>query len=156
MNSRKDKKEGMVVAAICNGTVLDHISPSKLFKVAALLHLEEISSPITIGNNLESSYIGSKGIIKIADRFFSDDEINRIALIAPNVHLNIIKNYEVAEKRKVELPQEIVGIVRCSNPKCITNHEPMQTIFTTEGAEAELIRCHYCGRKIMRENIELK
>lgn len=157
MTSQKQyNKEGMVVVAICNGTVLDHIPPSKLFKVADLLQLQKISTPITIGNNLESSNMGTKGIIKVADKYFTDEEISRVALIAPNASLNIIKDYEVVEKHKVSLPDRVEGIIRCSNPKCITNHETMATLFAVEDKERELYRCHYCGRKVLGENIELQ
>ena len=149
----------MPVASICNGTVIDHIPSDKLFKVAALLHLDTMESPITIGNNFPSKVLGRKGIIKIADHFFDGDIVNRIALIAPNVHLNVIRDYKVVEKKSVELPSEIVGIVRCSNPKCITNAEPMQTRFhvsTEEDSDQKcLLECHYCGRKTRAEEVEL-
>ena len=92
----------MPVASICNGTVIDHIPSDKLFKVAALLHLDTMESPITIGNNFPSKVLGRKGIIKIADHFFDEDVVNRIALIAPNVHLNVIRDYKVVEKKSVE------------------------------------------------------
>ena len=89
------------------------------------LGLEQMNNNITIGFNLKSKKLGTKGIIKIADKFFCDDEINRIAVVAPNVKLNIIRDYEVVEKREVKLPDELRGIVKCANPKCITNNEPM-------------------------------
>lgn len=155
-NPTKQNFETMPVATICNGTVIDHIPSSKLFKVASLLHLEEASQPITIGNNFHSKLLGRKGIIKISDQFVSDDILNRIALVAPNVHLNIIRNYKVVEKRCVQLPEEIVGIVRCTNPKCITNYEPMATRFRSSSHNEEsTIVCSYCGRKIKSEQIEL-
>jgi aspartate carbamoyltransferase regulatory subunit len=118
-------RKALQVAALENGTAIDHIPPQALFKVVSLLQLQQLNNRITIGNNLRSSKIGKKGIIKVADKFFEEDEINRIALVAPNVTLNIIKNYEVIEKKKVILPNEIIGIVKCNNPKCITNNEPM-------------------------------
>ncbi|MBB6275563.1 aspartate carbamoyltransferase regulatory subunit [Porphyromonas circumdentaria] len=152
----KQNFETMPVATICNGTVIDHIPSSKLFKVASLLHLETAAQPITIGNNFPSKLLGRKGIIKISDQFVSDDILNRIALIAPNVHLNIIRNYQVVEKKCVQLPEEIIGIVRCPNPKCITNHEPMATRFRSNSNQEETtIACSYCGRKIKSEQIEL-
>ena len=123
-----DKKE-LQVAALENGTVIDHIPSEKLFTVVSLLGLEHMNNNITIGFNLNSKKLGKKGIIKIADKFFCDDEINRIAVVAPNVKLNIIRNYEVVEKREVKLPDELRGIVKCANPKCITNNEPMPTRF---------------------------
>lgn len=152
----KNNSETMPVAAICNGTVIDHIPSSKLFKVASILHLNEVDTPITIGNNFASNLLGSKGIIKIADKFISDDILNRIALIAPNVHLNIIRDYKVVEKRCVQLPKEVVGLVRCTNAKCITNNEPMITRFHSIHNEEEgTIACAYCGRKVKGEQIEL-
>ncbi|WP_314941772.1 aspartate carbamoyltransferase regulatory subunit [Porphyromonas endodontalis] len=147
----------MPVASICNGTVIDHIPSDKLFKVAALLHLDTMESPITIGNNFPSKVLGRKGIIKIADHFFDGDIVNRIALIAPNVHLNVIRDYKVVEKKSVELPSEIVGIVRCSNPKCITNNEPMPTRFLAlQGHEKGVIQCAYCGRKVVGTEVDLQ
>lgn len=145
----------MLVASICNGTVIDHIPTSKLFKVVSLLGIDEIDTPVTIGNNFESRFCGHKGIIKIADRFFSPEEINKIAIIAPHVHLNIIREYEVVEKYEVSLPEQVEGIVKCSNPKCITNHEEMITRFSVVDAEKGEIQCRYCARRIKNEQIEL-
>ena len=107
-----NEKKELQVAALKNGTVIDHIPSEKLFTVVSLLGLEHMSNNITIGFNLESKKLGKKGIIKIADKFFTDDEINRIAVVAPNVKLNIIRNYEVAEKRELILPDELLGIVK--------------------------------------------
>ena len=149
-----EKKE-LQVAALENGTVIDHIPSEKLFTVVSLLGLQEMSNNITIGFNLASKKLGTKGIIKVADRFFSDDEINRIAVVAPNVKLNIIRNYEVVEKREVVLPDELRGIVKCANPKCITNNEPMPTRFHVIDKEHCVIRCHYCEKEQYREQIEV-
>lgn len=150
-----EKKE-LQVAALENGTAIDHIPPTQLFKVASLLELEEINNTITIANNLQSKKMGSKGMIKIADKFFEEDEINRIALIAPNVILNIIRDYEVVEKKPVVLPDEITGLVKCNNPKCITNNEPMATRFIVINKEKGTIKCRYCERKINKEEIVIK
>ena len=149
-----DKKE-LQVAALENGTVIDHIPSEKLFTVVSLLGLEHMSNNITIGFNLESKKLGKKGIIKIADKFFTDDEINRIAVVAPNVKLNIIRNYEVAEKRELVLPDELIGIVKCANPKCITNNEPMPTRFHVIDKEKCIIKCHYCEKEQERKDITL-
>ena len=149
-----EKKE-LQVAALENGTVIDHIPSEKLFTVVSLLGLQEMSNNITIGFNLASKKLGKKGIIKVADRFFSDEEINRIAVVAPNVKLNIIRNYEVVEKREVILPDELCGIVKCANPKCITNNEPMPTRFHVIDKEHCVIRCHYCEKEQYREQIEV-
>lgn len=146
----------MQVAALENGSAIDHIPPTELFKVARLLGLEYMNNTITIGNNFQSKKMGCKGVIKIADKFFEEDEINRIALVAPNVVLNVIRDYEVVEKKTVTLPDELVGLVKCNNPKCITNNEPMPSRFEVIDKENGTIKCHYCERKINKEDIIIK
>jgi aspartate carbamoyltransferase regulatory subunit len=151
-----NKKKELQVAALENGTAIDHIPPEQLFKVAQLIGLNTMNNRITFGNNLESKKMGRKGMIKIADKFFEEDEINRIALIAPNVVLNIIRDYEVVEKKRVCLPEELTDIVKCNNPKCITNNEPMKTRFSVIDKSAGTVKCRYCERKINKEAIIIK
>ena len=151
-----EKKRELQVAALENGTAIDHIPPSQLFKVAKLLGLENMDNTITIGNNFQSKKMGCKGVIKISNKFFEEDEINRIALIAPKVILNIIRDYEVVEKKTVTLPDELVGLVKCNNPKCITNNKPMPSRFEVIDKEKGTIKCRYCERKINKEDIIIK
>ena len=150
-----NEKKELQVAALENGTVIDHIPCDKLFTVVSLLGLKHMHNNITIGFNLNSKKLGTKGIIKIADKFFCDDEINRIAVVAPNAKLNIIRNYAVVEKREISLPNELAGIVKCSNPKCITNNEPMPTRVHVVDKDRCILRCHYCEKEQTRENIEI-
>ena len=150
-----DIKKEFPVAALENGTVIDHIPSDQLFKVVALLRLDAVTSRVTIGNNLDSKRMGKKGIIKIADKFFEENEINRISLIAPTVKLNIIRNYEVVEKKMVTLPDELTNIVKCANPNCITNNEPMGTRFYITDKKNITIKCRYCERVAEKEDIEL-
>lgn len=150
-----EKKQELQVAALRNGTVIDHIPSDKLFTVVTLLGLEHMSNNITIGFNLESKKLGTKGIIKIADKFFDDDEINRISVVAPHVKLNIIRDYEVVEKREVYMPDELKGIVKCANPKCITNNEPMATVFHVINKDNCIIKCHYCEKEQDRQDITI-
>ena len=147
----KNKKE-MLVAAIEHGTVIDHIPAAKTYQVANLLGLFNTTSPVTIGINYPSKKVGNKGIIKVTDRFFTDDEISRLSVVAPNVILNIIRDYEVVEKKTVETPSEIRGIVKCNNPKCITNNEPMATHFHVADG---VLTCHYCEREQDINKVEL-
>ncbi len=149
-------RKELQVAALENGTAIDHIPSEQVFKVVSLLQLQKLNNRITIGNNLKSSKMGAKGIIKVADKFFREDEINRIAVVAPSVNLNIIRNYEVVEKKKVTLPDTIIDIVKCSNPKCITNNEPMHTKFYVVDKQKVELQCHYCEIKIKKEDIVLK
>ena len=151
-----EKKRELQVAALENGTAIDNIPPSQFFKVAKLLGLENMDNTITIGNNFQSKKMGCKGVIKISNKFFEEDEINRIALIAPKVILNIIRDYEVVEKKTVTLPDELVGLVKCNNPKCITNNEPMPSRFEVIDKEKGTIKCRYCERKINKEDIIIK
>ena len=140
-------KKERLVASIENGTVIDHIPSEKTYEVANLLRLQDLKAIVTIGYNYISKKMGHKGIIKIENKFFADEEISRLSVVAPNVVLNVIKNYEVVEKKTVETPDELRGIVRCNNPKCITNNEPMQTIFHVTDKEQGIIRCHYCDKE---------
>jgi aspartate carbamoyltransferase regulatory subunit len=148
-------RKELQVAALENGTAIDHIPSNAVFKVVSLLKLQNLNNRITIGNNLKSNKMGSKGIIKVSDKFFHENELNRIALVAPNVNLNIIKNFEVVEKKKVVLPDEIIEIVKCNNPKCISNNEPMKTRFHVTDKEKVELKCHYCEIKIKKEEVEL-
>ena len=142
-----NKKE-LAVAALKAGTVIDRIPSNALFKAVKLLGIENLDRNVTIGNNLDSRKIGTKGIIKIADTVFPETVLNRIALIAPTAVVNTIENFEVTDKRQVELPETITGIVRCDNPKCITNNEPMETKFHVVGHDPVVIRCHYCNHTV--------
>lgn len=154
--ANKTIKKELQVAALCNGTAIDHIPSDLLFKVVKLLRLETFDNRITIGNNFESSKMKSKGIIKIADYFFIENDINKLAVIAPNIILNIIKDYEVVEKKRLLLPDVIKDVVKCINPKCITNNEPMSTRFEVIDKNCVELRCHYCDTKITEDQIELK
>ncbi|MBQ8593078.1 MAG: aspartate carbamoyltransferase regulatory subunit [Bacteroidaceae bacterium] len=149
-----EKKE-LQVAALENGTVIDHIPAEKLFTVVSLLGVSEMDTPITIGFNLGSKKLGKKGIIKVADRFFTDEEISRLSVVAPNVKLNIIRNYQVVEKKQVNVPDEMRGIVKCANPKCITNNEPMDTLFHVVDKQEGKMRCHYCEKEQSIEHAKL-
>ena len=144
-----------LVAAIENGTVTDHIPAEKPYKVAQLLGLYQLTTPVTIGFNYPSKKIGKKGIIKVTDRFFTDEEISRLSVVTPNVVLSIIRNYEVVEKKKVETPDVLRGIIHCNNPKCITNNEPMQTYFRVVNKQMGTVRCHYCDKEQDIKTVEL-
>lgn len=136
----------LIVTAIEEGTVIDHIPAGSLFKVINILGLNALDNQMTFGTNLRSGRMGRKAIVKVAGKFFQPEEINRIALVAPHASLNIIKGYEVVEKQDVSLPKELVGIVRCVNPKCITNHDDVTPRFEVLHGDPVTLRCHYCER----------
>ena len=150
----KEPKQ-MSVSAIENGTVIDHVPARNLFKVIQILGLDKIDNQITFGTNLESKKLGRKAIIKISGLFFQDEDINRIALVAPDAKLNIIRDYEVVEKKVVEVPDIIIGIAKCMNPKCITNFEPVITRFKVVSKKDVSLKCHYCEKITNQENLEI-
>ena len=150
----KEKKQ-LVVSAIKDGTVIDHIPAKSLFKVIHILGLDHHNNMITFGTNLESQKLGIKAIIKVSDKFFKNDEINKIALIAPHANLNIIRNYEVVEKKVVEIPKEITGIVKCFNPKCITNHENITPSFEVIATSPISLKCKYCEKFTTGEQMKI-
>ena len=150
-----NKKTERLVADIENGTVIDHIPARKTYQVAPLLVLLDTPDLTTIGNNYASEKVGKKGIIKVSDKFFTDEEISRLSVVAPKVVLNIIHDYEVVEKKTVDTPDELCGIVKCNNPVCITNNEPMKTIFHVVDKDRGICKCHYCDMEQDMSKVKL-
>ena len=148
-------KRELNVSALKNGTVIDHIPADRLFDVLNILKLQKVTSMITFGTNLDSNQLGKKGIIKIAEVYFDEHDLSKIALIAPNAKLNIIKDYRVVEKYNVQLPDEIAGFVKCFNPRCVTNHENIPTRFIVMGEERLKLLCYYCEKVTTEEHIEI-
>ena len=148
-------KAELAVAALRDGTVIDHIPSDVLFKAVKILGIERLKTAVTIGNNLDSKKLGNKGIIKVADVFFPETTLNRIALIAPSAVVNIIRDYEVVEKFPVTLPDNIIGLVKCGNPKRITNNEPMRTRFHVIDREDVTIACHYCSHTVKSTDAQI-
>ena len=151
----ENNKQALQVSALCNGTVIDHIPADKLFAVVNLLEISTMSNNVTRGFNLESKKLGKKGLIKISDRFFTDDEIDKISVVAPNIVLNTIRDYNVVEKREVKMPDEIHNIIKCNNLNCITNNEPMETHFYVADRETHTLKCRYCEKEVSLDDITL-
>ncbi len=148
----------MEVRAIENGTVIDHIPPAALFKIITIMGLDrDTEHRMTIGTNLESKRMGMKAIIKINDRYCEPHEIDRIALFAPDARVNTIRNFEVVEKRRVDVPERIEGFVKCANPMCVTNHQPVETAFDVVNKDGGIgLRCRYCEKLTSQKRMELK
>ncbi len=145
------------VAALRNGTVIDHIPTEKLFQVFTILNLHHSPNTITFGNNLESKRMGKKGIIKISEQLFADNEINKISLIVPNAKINRIKEYEVVEKYTLNLPTQVTDVATCPNPSCITNHQPIATKFYVLNDDHKInLKCHYCEKEAKLEEVKIK
>jgi aspartate carbamoyltransferase regulatory subunit len=146
-------KKKLVVSAIENGTVIDHIPADKLFQVVRALNLTECETQILMGNNLVSEKLGKKGIIKCQDKFFERNEINKIALITSIATLIVIRDYNVVEKIFIDTPDTIEGMVKCFNPKCITNNEAVTTKFNVIDKEDIKLQCHYCQKITKKDTL---
>lgn len=148
-------KKELQVSAIENGTVIDHIPADRLFDVINVLGISKIENAMTFGTNLHSGKLGKKAIVKIWDKFLEDEEVNKLALVAPSAKINIIRDYDVAEKKKVNIPTRVEGIVKCMNPKCITNQEYVKTKFTVVNDSPIVLKCHYCEKLTDQNHIQV-
>lgn len=143
----QNSKKELVVSAIENGTVIDHIPASEVYKVVKILNLDMYEDEVLIGTNLSSKKYGKKGIIKVKNKFFEETEVNKVALIAPNATMIVIKDYEVVEKKNLEIPDTVRRIVKCINPNCITNIEDnIETNFKVVEKSPLELQCHYCEK----------
>ena len=146
------------VTAINNGTVIDHVPAGSALAVIRMLGIsEDRASPISLVMNVPSSKFGRKDIIKVEDRELTQDELDRLALIAPKASVAIIRSYSVAEKREVSIGSELVNIARCTFSNCITINprEPQDHRLKVVKADPLELRCRYCGRpQEMEELIE--
>jgi len=145
-------KKELKISAIKNGTVIDHISPKKALEVVRILDLEDSTHPLTLAINVQSRHMKKKDVVKIENRELSESEVNEIALVAPKSTISIIKDYEVVEKRKIELPDVIQGILSCMNPNCISKREGVSK-FLVEKRSPTVLRCYYCERLLEEDDI---
>jgi aspartate carbamoyltransferase regulatory subunit len=144
------------IPAIKDGSVIDHIPSRDTFRIIRILDPQEFTHPITVTLNLESKKIGKKGVIKIDNRFLTKKEVNKIAILAPSATVSIIKNYKIKEKIAVKIPKELVGIINCSNPMCVTNREKVDTKFKVIRDDPLEVKCLYCERVYGKDELEIK
>ena len=136
----------MNIDSIQNGFVIDHIPAGKGMTLYELLGLDELNCSIALIKNVGSEKMGKKDIIKIDAAI--DINFDIIGFIAPEVTVNIIKDGEIIEKKSMELPPMLTGVIRCKNPRCITTTE--QEIvhkFKLTDKENRVYRCIYCETK---------
>lgn len=150
----KEEPKGLKVKPINNGTVIDHIAGGQALNVLKILGISGTTdATLSVVMNVDSRKLGKKDIVKVEDRELLEEEVNRIALIAPAASINIIRDCKIIAKRKVDLPDEIVGVVRCQNPSCISNTaEPIQSRMLVKTKNPVLLRCLYCEQPLT-ENI---
>jgi len=143
------------VYAIKNGTVIDHIPEGKGIEIIDLLNLKKWKKTVTLGIGFNSKRYKRKDVVKVENKELTPEEVNKIAIIAPTATLNIIRDFKLVKKAKLELPDVITGIIKCANPACITNNEPVKTKFSREPGKKLRIQCNYCERYFDEEDISL-
>ena len=151
------KKTELKIRAIENGTVIDHITANKALHILKILGLPDSETTnVTVAMNVTSGEIERKDIVKIENRELDHEELNQIALIAPKATINIIRDFKPVKKDKIILPDKITSIIKCTNPKCITNYEsePITPIFNVVQENPPVVRCHYCEKLIKTEDID--
>lgn len=146
-------KHELKVKPIENGTVIDHIPANKALQVLKILGLPKEGTNVTLAMNVHSK-LGFKDIVKFENRELEHDEIDKISLIAPNATINIIRDYEIVSKNQVRLVEQLDGIVKCTNPKCISNtSEPLESKFYLVESDPITLRCHYCERLVQADEV---
>jgi len=135
------------VDAIHKGIVLDHIQAGRGLKIFRELKLEETGYPVALLMNVPSTKLGRKDMIKVSGAL--DLDLAALGLLDPNITVNFIEDGAVKKKVKVGLPERVVNLLRCKNPRCITSTEPsLQSIFTLLHQETKEYRCFYCGERL--------
>jgi aspartate carbamoyltransferase regulatory subunit len=147
---RRDARDGLLISPIRNGTVIDHISGGEALNVLKIIGITGATTEsISVATNVKSSKIGKKDIVKIENRELRKEEVDRIALIAPHATISIIRNFDVYEKKGVEIPAFLIGVVRCPNPGCISNtNEPVPSKFEVL---PKGLHCLYCEWMITKD-----
>ncbi len=142
------------ITALQKGTVIDHIPSDKTMKIVELLNLVASTEKVTVAFNIESRRQGKKGIIKIADRYLSESELEKIAILAEEATVNIIENFKVIDKKYMTLPEKLINIIECANTKCISNTENIPSKFELE--DNNKLRCFYCERTVDKKEAIIK
>lgn len=136
----------MRIDSIKNGIVLDHIKAGKSMELYEVLGLSKLDCSVAIIKNVPSKKMGRKDILKIADKF--DIDLDVLGYMDPDITVCIIEDGKIVEKRKLELPEKIVNVVKCKNPRCITSIEQeIDHVFKLVDRENRIYRCQYCEAK---------
>jgi aspartate carbamoyltransferase regulatory subunit len=139
------------ITPIKNGTVIDHIGNGLALEVLRIIGVRDLDkdSTVSVALHVRSQKIGWKDIVKVENMELSPRKVNAIALVSPTATIAIIRDYQVREKRSVDLPERIVGVVRCPNPSCISNqNEPVESEFEVARRRPVVLRCAYCERTV--------
>lgn len=151
------KEKTLSVSAIKEGTVIDHIRAGQALKIIRLLRLNANENRVTVGLNLKSQSVGLKDIIKIENVFLTEPQAAQIAIFSPMATVNVIQNYAVAKKFKVQMPETAAALLACPNSRCITHIERVPTLFSVEENNGQaLLRCKYCEKLFTRDQMHEK
>ena len=142
----------LTIGKIRDGTVIDHIPSGKALEVLKILGIRRGSrEKVSMAMNVESKKMERKDIVKVEGKFISEEELNRISLIAPEATINIIENFEIKRKFRVKIPERVERLIKCPNTNCISNDakEPAIPEFRVEKLNNEVFAvCMYCGKKV--------
>ncbi len=152
MQSRMSSEEQqLLIRRIKDGTVIDHVRAGEALRVLQILGITgKEGELVSVAMNVPSSKLGKKDVVKVANRFLKTEETDKLALVAPLATANIIKNYKVSAKHRVELPDVFKGILKCPNPTCVSNlpNEPIIPTIDVVDKETPLLKCRFCQRLI--------
>lgn len=150
------KENVLKIERIKNGTVIDHLPAGTSLTVMKILGIKKnYKNTVAVAMNVKSKTLGMKDVVKVEDRILQDGETDKLSLIAPHATVNIVRDYKVVKKSKVAVPKEIIGVLKCGNPSCITNkREPVSPVFDIEKESPIGLRCKFCERVMGAEQIE--
>lgn len=145
------EEQQLLIRRIKDGTVIDHVRAGEALRVLKILGITGKEGEIvSVAMNVPSSKLGKKDVVKVANRFLKTEETDKLALVAPLATANIIKNYKVSAKHRVELPEVFKGVLKCPNPTCVSNlaNEPIVATIDVLDKDTPLLKCRFCQRLI--------
>ncbi|HEY7110814.1 MAG TPA: aspartate carbamoyltransferase regulatory subunit [Nitrososphaeraceae archaeon] len=143
-----------MVRRIKNGTVIDHIEAGKALFVLRILNITGLEGEvITVALNVPSNKHSKKDIIKVENKYLREEDTNKLALVAPRATINIVRDYRLVEKRKIQLPDTIMGIFKCPNLRCVTNGENVMSVIEILDRNTILLRCKYCAQTLTTNDL---
>ncbi len=154
--SEKVGAEKIRIVKIHDGTVIDHIRAGKALEVLKILGITgKNGNIVTLAMNISSSKIEKKDIVKVEHRFLEDQEVARIALVAPEATINLIENSKIIKKTRVQLPETITDIFKCPNQRCVTNkeREPIHSKYEVVSRKPIQLKCLYCWTLVEEQDI---
>ncbi len=154
--SDKVGEEKIRIVKIHDGTVIDHIRAGKALEVLKILGITgEDGNVVTLAMNISSSKIEKKDIVKVEHRFLKEEEVDRIALVAPEATINLIEDFKLIKKTRVELPEILTDIMKCPNIRCVTNkeREPIRSKYQVISRKPIQLKCLYCWNIVEEHHI---